>query len=49
MQPGPQGLIGLGQPAALRPHAQAKGVRIRNLTFGGLNLVLSGLNLILRR
>lgn len=27
MQPGPQGLIGLGQPAALRPYTPIKGVR----------------------
>ena len=42
MRTGPKGLIGLGLPAALRPHAPKKGVGAFTLTLGGQPLTLGG-------
>ncbi len=44
MRTGPKGLIGLGLPAALRPHAPNKGVGVpaRALRIGGVPVQING-------
>jgi len=42
MRTGPKGLIGLGLPAALRPHAPDKGVGAFTLTLNRLPIRLNG-------
>ena len=42
MRTGPKGLIGLGLPAALRPHAPKKGGGAYAVRLNGLPLTLNG-------
>ena len=49
MRTGPKGLIGLGLPAALRPHAPDKGVPANALTLNRQTIRLNGQLITLRR
>lgn len=42
MRTGPKALVGLGLPAALRPHALSKGVGVFAFTYGGQAFTFGG-------